>query len=169
MIETYSYQTLVEDQITRHKAHYDPFDCGINFLKDDWNEIPLWSLPFSQKPLPPNSEDIFSLLIVDNNTLDDLDISRKYSAVEIEREILTNSAGDEVLIERVYCVVKSNFKRDLQYFSVLLNNTTINSGEADLVVEIPNVAGLNIYRLKINNIRETLQFPKPLILRTAFE
>jgi hypothetical protein len=123
-VQPSSYQTIVTQQINRFLKldcnSPNPLSRGVFIVADQFGEIPLWALPFVEKPAQPEVKNIFQVLIDYEDTLIALQIPRQYIALDIEREIVLDMFNDRTLIERLYGVRKKDHKRELTAIATLV-------------------------------------------------
>ncbi|OGM31569.1 hypothetical protein A2803_02430 [Candidatus Woesebacteria bacterium RIFCSPHIGHO2_01_FULL_44_21] len=160
------YQTQVSEQIIRFGIKGNPFTFGPTFIQERWGEKPLWGISFEDRTTLPLEQDRFSSDITDPESLEELEITRKYSGVHIEREFFTH-AGKEILVERVSLVTKDGDLEE-QYVGALYKDPDISyvrPTEAIFQFEYAGEEGL-MHGCELecpDSVRDFLSVPKPLL------
>ena len=169
-IQTDTYEILVAQQLARYSqqfgGEYDPLvETGTFSLKEKYGEIPIWGLPFGEKPAQPKSGNSQSFIIDDEKKLIELEIPRSVRAVYIEREIILDRSGYEALVERMYFVKSASGERELICVGALTKKRDSSSEETGYLVSQYADNRDIFYRQSINvgNIRGILLTPLPIV------
>jgi len=153
-----TYEELVADQI-KELSKDCPADCdpvGVPFPSNA-----LWCLPFAKKPAKPSSDNTFSLVITEKAMMKIWGVPERYHAVEVEREIISAKNGVKKMIERVYLVRRSIFKK----ICVLTTISAISLRESNMVSidsQFSNMMGCSrLVSFKAVELQELLSCPAP--------
>jgi len=124
-----TYQAAVLEQITKLRGEdasegYQPLFMKLKGIEDKLGEPPLWVLAFGEKPVEPESRDMFEITFVENDMLSEEEqLTLKHNGLDIEREMLIDHTGNEALVERIYGVKVDGRYKDSRKSRSLLRVT----------------------------------------------